>query len=106
MRALPSVDDKNLIDFAVAMQNLVTTIVTANAHGYLHNPHLMSDLVSRQPSSMRLHLGEQVTQDPNRVTLANFATWQSAKAEALSYISSEKPDSPPRPTAEALLVTP
>ena len=106
VQALPSVDDKNLIDFAVAVQNVVTTIVTANAHGHMHNPQLMSDLVSRMPSSLRLQWGEQVTHDPNRVTLAEFSTWLSAKAEALSYVISETADSPPRPTAEALLATP
>ena len=72
----------------------------------MHNPQLMSDLVSRLPSSLRLQWGEQVTQDPNRITLADFSTWLSAKAEALSYVISETADSPPRPTAEALLATP
>ena len=67
---------------------------------------VMSDLVSRLPSSLRLQWGEQVTQDPNRITLADFSTWPSAKAEALSYVISETADSPPRPTAEALLATP
>ena len=108
VQALPSVDDKNLIDFVVAVQNLVTTIVTgtANAHSHMHNPQLMSDLVSRLPSSLRLQWGEQVTHDPNRITLADFSTWLSAKAKALSYVISETADSPPRPTAEALLATP
>ena len=95
VQALPSVDDKNLIDFAVAVQNLVTTIVTANAHGHMHNPQLMSDLVSRLPSSLRLQWGEQVTHDPNRITLAGFSTWLSAKAEALRYVISKTADSPP-----------
>ena len=56
----------------------------------MHNPQLMSDLVSRLPSSLRLQWGEQVTQDPNRITLADFSTWLSAKAEALSYVISEQ----------------
>ena len=106
VQTLPSVDDKNLIDFAVAVQNLVTIIVTASAHGHMHNPQLMSALVSRLPSSLRLQWGEQVTRDPNRVTLADFSTWLSAKAETLSYVTSETPDSSPCPTAEALLATP
>ena len=72
VQALLSVDNKNLIDFAVAVHNLVTTIVTAIAHGHMHNPQLMSDLVSRLPSSLRLQWREQVTHDPNRVTLADF----------------------------------
>ena len=46
----------------------------------------MLDLVSRLPSSLRLQSGEQVTQDPSPVTLADFSTWLLAKEEALSYV--------------------
>ena len=116
VQALPPVDDSNLIDFAVAVQNLVTTIQAVDAPGHLYNPHLRADLVTRLPSSLRLHWGEKVAQiGPNRVTLADRSTWLSAKADAMSYVANDSMSSsnrdPPKtafrpPTGEALLTAP
>ena len=114
VQALPPVDDSNLIDFAVAVQNLVTTIQAVHAPGHLFNPQLRADLVARLPSSLRLQWGEKVAQiGPNRVTVADLSTWLSAKAEALSYVAIDSmPSSEPTktafrpPTGEALLTAP
>ena len=114
VQALPPVDDSNLIDFAVAVQNLVTTIQAVDAPGHLYNPQLRADLVARLPSSLRLQWGEKVAQiGPNRVTVADLSTWLSAKAEALSYVAIDSmPSSEPTktafrpPTGEALLTAP
>ena len=116
VQALPPVDDSNLIDFAVAVQNLVTTIQAVDAPGHLYNPQLRADLVTRLPSSLRLQWGEKVAQiGPNRVTLADLSTWLSAKADAMSYVANDSMASsdrdPPKtafrpPTGEALLTAP
>ena len=99
------------IDFAVAVQNLVTSIQAVDSPVHLYNPQLRADLVARLPSSLRLQWGEKVAQiGPNRGTVADLSTWLSAKAEALSYVAIDSmPSSEPTktafrpPTGEALL---
>ena len=43
VQTLPPVEETNLIDFAVAVQNLVSTIESANATAHLQNPQLRKD---------------------------------------------------------------
>ena len=61
--ALPPISDNrlsDLLDFAAAVQNLVTTIKSVNAQAHLNNPSLMTELVTRLPSSLRLPWGNKL----------------------------------------------
>ena len=113
VQTLPPVEETNLIDFAVAVQNLVSTIESANATAHLQNPQLRKDLVGRLPPSLRLQWGEKLAEaGPDNMNLANFSTWLTSKATALSYVMSTRPTTgtspsslPRHSTSEALLAT-
>ena len=53
VQALPSVDELHLSDFAVAVQKLVTTIVSAHAEAHPQNPQLRN---RRTPWDAHIHL--------------------------------------------------
>ena len=105
VQALPSVDELHLSDFAVAVQNLFTTIVSADAEAHLQNPQLRKDLVGRLPPSLRLQWGEKVAEvGPNHVNLSHFSKWLTAKANALSFVVQPQPkQTPALATATALV---
>ena len=106
--ALPPVGENRhteLLDFAVTVQNLVTTIANVNAQAHLHNPSLMTELVDRLPPSLRLPWGEQVAQlGPTNVNLEHFSKWLTAKANALSFVMRPQPKPTPAPAAATALV--
>ena len=105
VQALPSVDELHLSDFAVAVQNLVTTIVSAHVEAHLQNPQLRKDLMGRLPPSLRLQWGEKVADiGPNHVNLPHFSKWLTAKANALSFVVQPQPkQTPALATATALV---
>ena len=106
--ALPPVGENRhteLLDFAVTVQNLVTTIANVNAQAHLHNPSLMTELVDRLPPSLRLPWGEQVAQlGPTNVNLEHFSKWLTAKANAPSFVMRPQPKPTPAPAAATALV--
>ena len=95
----------DLLDFAAAVQNLVTTIKSVNAQAHLNNPSLMTELVTRLPPSLRLPWGQQVAQlGPTKVNLHDFSTWLSEVATALSFVIEPKQTPTASPlTGSALL---
>ena len=106
--ALPPISDNrpsDLLDFAAAVQNLVTTIKSVNAQAHLNNPNLMTELVTRLPPSLRLSWGQQVAQlGPTKVNLHDFSTWLSKVATALSFVIEPKQTPTASPlTGSALL---
>ena len=82
--ALPPISDNrlsDLLEFAAAVQNLVTTIKSVNAQAHLNNPSLMTELVTRLPPPLRLPWGQQVAQlGPTKVNLHDsqrgYPRWQ------------------------------
>ena len=106
--ALPPVGENRhteVLDFAVTVQNLVTTIANVNAQAHLHNPSLMTELVDRLPPSLRLPWGEQVAQlGPTNANLEHFSKWLTAKANALSFVMRPQPKPTPAPAAATALV--
>ena len=51
-----------LMDFAISVNNLVTTIKTVNVPAHLQKPQLWADLADRLPMSLRLQLENEFLQ--------------------------------------------
>lgn len=84
----PKVDKLgSLVDFAVAVRNMVATVQACGLHDYLYNVSLLQELVDRLPPMIKLNWAMH-RQTPNvRVTLSAFSDWLYSVAEAASFVT-------------------
>lgn len=83
----PKPDKLNtLIDFAIAVRNMVATVQNCNLDEHLCNISLLQSLVDRLPPMIRLNWATH-RQGLFRVTLTEFSTWLYTLAEAASTVT-------------------
>ena len=89
-------DMVGLIDLSNAVTNLVSTMQLLKSDGHLRNPELRQNLVAKLPTTLQLQWGEHAQQKrTSDITLADFSTWLTARADAASFVS-DLSCSPPR----------
>ena len=77
-----------LIDLSNAVTNLVSTMQLLKSDGHLRNPELRQNLVAKLPTTLQLQWGENAQQKrTSDITLADFSTWLTARADAASLVS-------------------
>ena len=77
-----------LIDLSNAVTNLVSTMQLLKNDGHLRNPELRRNLVAKLPTTIQLQWGEHAQQKrTSDITLADFSTWLTARADAASLVS-------------------
>ena len=77
-----------LIDLSNAVTNLVSTMQLLKSDGHLRNPELRQNLVAKLPTTLQLQWGEHAQQKrTSDITLADFSTWLTARADAASLVS-------------------
>ena len=77
-----------LIDLSNADTNLVSTMQLLKSDGHLRNPELRQNLVAKLPTTLQLQWGEHAQQKrTSDITLADFSTWLTARADAASLVS-------------------
>lgn len=79
-----------LIDFGLAVENLVVHLQAAKQENHLTNPVLLQELVMKLPAQLRLDWARYklIHQDP---TLAAFGTFMNELIQAASEVSFELP---------------
>ncbi|XP_058448819.1 uncharacterized protein LOC131428793 [Malaya genurostris] len=83
----PRADKLNsIVDFALAVRNMVATIQACNLEEHLCNITLLQSLVDRLPSMIKLNWATH-RQNMKRVTLIEFSDWLYALAEAASAVT-------------------
>ena len=85
-KSLPTLtDDKPemFLDFATAIQNLVTTAKSLKCKEHLCNPQLLMDLVSKLPNHLKFDWGMSAA-SKSSPSLEDFGEWASMKAKAVS----------------------
>lgn len=75
-----------LIDFAIAVRNMVATVQNCNLDEHLCNISLLQSLVDRLPPMIRLNWATH-RQGLFRVTLTEFSAWLYTLAEAASSVT-------------------
>ncbi|XP_055623093.1 uncharacterized protein LOC129766546 [Toxorhynchites rutilus septentrionalis] len=84
----PKVDKLgSLIDFAVAVRNMVATVQACELDDYLYNVSLLQELVDRLPPMIKLNCAMHRQVANTRVTLSSFSDWLYSVAEAASSVS-------------------
>ncbi len=78
-----------IVDYAGAINNLVTTIETLRIPAYLNNPQLMQELVEKLPDALKLQWGMKSV-ELGSSTLVHFAEWVDRVAEAASRVITPK----------------
>ncbi|XP_055604381.1 uncharacterized protein LOC129752630 [Uranotaenia lowii] len=92
IRSLPAPkEDKfeTLVDFAIAVRNMVATVKACKIDDYLYNASLRQELVERLPPMIKLTWAVNIKNIP-RVTLEEFSDWLYSLAEAASAVT-DKP---------------
>lgn len=79
-----------LVDFAIAVRNMVATIEACELNDYLFNVSLLQELVERLPSMIKLSWAV-FRQQMARVTLKDFSDWLYRMAEAASIVTVPAP---------------
>ncbi|XP_058816130.1 uncharacterized protein LOC131679416 [Topomyia yanbarensis] len=74
-----------LVDFALAVRNLTTTITACNMEEYLYNITLLHQLVDKLPTLLKLEWGTHL-QTIRHANLAVFNSWLYSKAEGASRV--------------------
>ncbi|XP_058452848.1 uncharacterized protein LOC131431259 [Malaya genurostris] len=83
----PKADKLNtLVDFALAVRNMVATVKACNLEEHLFNITLLQGLVDRLPPMVKLNWATYRLQI-NRVSLVEFSDWLYAVAEAASAVT-------------------
>ena len=81
-------DMVGLIYLRNAVTNLVSTMQLLNSDGHLRNPELRQNLAAKLPTTLELQWGEHAQQKrTSDITLANFSTWLTDRADASSIVS-------------------
>ncbi|XP_058456830.1 uncharacterized protein LOC131434192 [Malaya genurostris] len=75
-----------LIEFAIVVQNLRSTIEASGLQDYLYNVSLLTDLTDKLPASIKLDWAKHQQTLP-RITLAEFSSWIYSLAEAASTVT-------------------
>ncbi|XP_058827235.1 uncharacterized protein LOC131687200 [Topomyia yanbarensis] len=75
-----------LIDFAIAVENVRSTIEACGLRDYLYNVSLLHELIEKLPASIKLDWAKHQQTLP-RTTLAEFSSWIYALAEAASTVT-------------------
>ena len=91
-RKMPKLtDDKptKFLDFATAVQSLVTTAKSLNCQYHLCNPSLLMDLVSKLPLHLKYDWGRSAV-DKTSPTLEDFGRWVTRTADAASLFTQPK----------------
>lgn len=81
-----------LVDYAVAVRNMVATVEACHLDDYLYNVSLLQELVTRLPTMIMLSWA-MFRQPLNRVTLKDFSDWLYRMAEAASTVTVPLPPS-------------
>ncbi|XP_055628954.1 uncharacterized protein LOC129770265 [Toxorhynchites rutilus septentrionalis] len=83
----PKVDKLgSIVDFAVAVRNMVATVHACNLDEYLYNITLLQELVDRLPPMIKLNWA-MYRQGKNQVSLGDFSEWLNSLAEAASTVT-------------------
>ncbi|XP_055590660.1 uncharacterized protein LOC129742742 [Uranotaenia lowii] len=89
VRSLPAPkEDKleSLVDFSIAVRNLVATVKACKLDDHLYNVSLRQELVERLPFMIKLTWGVHI-QNIERVTLDDFSDWLYSLAQAASAVN-------------------
>lgn len=81
---------ETLMEFGLAVQNLVDHLVGAQQENHLSNPVLLQELVEKLPGSLKLNWAVYKRQDVI-VTLATFGSFMSELVSAASEVTMEIP---------------
>ncbi|UYV73090.1 hypothetical protein LAZ67_10001791, partial [Cordylochernes scorpioides] len=78
-----------ILDYANAINNLVTTVKALDTPSHLQNPQLKKELVDKLPDVLRLQWGEYVLMrgGAGEVTLEDLSKWMNIKAAAVSMVT-------------------
>ena len=80
-------DMLGLIHLSNAVTNLVSTMQLLKSDGHLRSPELRQNLVAKLPTTLHLQWGEHAQQKrTSDITLADFSTWLTARADAASLV--------------------
>ncbi|XP_017468619.1 PREDICTED: uncharacterized protein LOC108360719 [Rhagoletis zephyria] len=91
-RAMPPIKDKleSLIDFALCVKNICTTMEGCQMYAHLHNPLLVKELVDKLPNNQKLNWA--MTPKDNAIPAVKlFSDWLYKLAEAASMVVSFTP---------------
>ncbi|XP_062710495.1 uncharacterized protein LOC134288735 [Aedes albopictus] len=79
-----------LVDFALAVRNMVATVKACKLEDHLYNITLLQGLVDRLPTMIKLNWATYRVQLP-RVSLVEFSDWLYTVAEAASTVTMPTP---------------
>ncbi|XP_062701605.1 uncharacterized protein LOC134285222 [Aedes albopictus] len=76
---------ETLIDFGMAVRNLVSHLIAADQRNHLSNPVRLQELVEKLPSGVKMQWAQQLIQFPD-ANLQTFSTFMSAVVESVSKV--------------------
>lgn len=88
MRAIPNVkqdDLAGLINFAISVKNMVSTIEVSELQEHMSNPILLFDMVQKLPTNMKIDWARFKTQ-AGPTSIKSFSSWLYDQAEAISDV--------------------
>ncbi|XP_062534005.1 uncharacterized protein LOC134203042 [Armigeres subalbatus] len=84
---------ETLIDFGVAVRNLVSHLIAAEQRNHLSNPVLLQELVEKLPAGVKMQWAQQLIHFPD-ANLQTFSTFMSSVVESVSKIVLYRPEKP------------
>ncbi|XP_062710279.1 uncharacterized protein LOC134288687 [Aedes albopictus] len=76
---------ETLIDFGMAVRNLVNHLIAADQRAHLSNPVLLQELVEKLPASVKMQWAQHLVQFPE-ATLQTFSSFMTSVVESVSKV--------------------
>ncbi|XP_062541539.1 uncharacterized protein LOC134209558 [Armigeres subalbatus] len=76
---------ETLIDFGMAVRNLVSHLIAADQRSHLANPVLLQELVEKLPANVKMQWAQHLVEFPD-MTLQTFSSFMSSVVESVSKV--------------------